>query len=95
MTQECVFCNIVSKKQPTELLFENENFVIIKDIKPACDFHYLAIPKRHIRDGRNLQMTDKPLCKCIGKSLDDPSGRVKFLCSRILKISLTKNRRIR
>ncbi|KAG4073510.1 hypothetical protein HA402_000734 [Bradysia odoriphaga] len=61
MARECVFCNIVSKKENTELLFENNNFVIIRDIKPACDFHYLAIPKRHIRDGRDLQLTDKPL----------------------------------
>lgn len=61
--RECIFCNIVSKKQNTELLFENESFVIIKDIRPACAYHYLAIPKRHIRDGRDLQLTDKPLCK--------------------------------
>lgn len=63
MTRECIFCNITSKKDNTEVLFENESFVIIKDIKPACDFHYLAIPKRHIRDARDLQVTDKPLCK--------------------------------
>lgn len=63
MSRECIFCNIVSKKQNTELLFENDSFVIIKDIRPACDFHYLAIPKRHIRDGRDLTSTDKPLRK--------------------------------
>jgi len=63
MTRECVFCNIISKKNntETEVLFENESFVIIKDIRPACDFHYLAIPKKHINDGRDLQVADKPL----------------------------------
>lgn len=63
MSRECIFCNIANKKQNTEILFENENFVIIKDIRPACEFHYLAIPKRHIRDGRDLTVTDKPLRK--------------------------------
>ncbi|KAJ6642936.1 Adenosine 5'-monophosphoramidase HINT3, partial [Pseudolycoriella hygida] len=61
MARECVFCNIVWKKLDADFLFENEGFVIIKDIRPACEFHYLAVPKRHIRDGRDLQSTDKSL----------------------------------
>lgn len=62
--QECVFCNIISRKsENTEILYENEHLVIIKDIKPACEFHYLAIPKKHIKDARDLQLSDMPLCK--------------------------------
>lgn len=60
----CIFCDIIAGKSPNTVIeFENENIVIFKDIKPASDFHYLAVPKKHIEDVRTLTLADKDLGK--------------------------------
>lgn len=61
----CIFCDIVDKKTNTEILFENEEFVAFRDIKPAASYHFLIIPKRHIMNINSLTVDDKPMCKLI------------------------------
>lgn len=61
-SSSCVFCDIVNKQSKnTNIEFENDNLIIIKDIKPATEHHYLAITKKHITDARNLTKDDKIL----------------------------------
>lgn len=43
----CIFCDILNKKISSSVLFENENFILINDIKPDAKIHMLAIPKKH------------------------------------------------
>ncbi|RVE47166.1 hypothetical protein evm_008134 [Chilo suppressalis] len=57
----CVFCNIVNKLDNTELLYEDEQVCIFRDIKPASSFHILTVPKRHIEDVKGLTSSDKDL----------------------------------
>lgn len=60
--QNCEFCKIVSgDSADTNIEFDNERIVIFKDAKPASDYHYLAVPKVHIEDGRKLTINDKDL----------------------------------
>ncbi|CAH2064859.1 unnamed protein product, partial [Iphiclides podalirius] len=58
---KCVFCNIVNKLENTEILYEDEDVCVFRDIKPASDFHILTIPKRHIEDVKSLTPSDKTL----------------------------------
>lgn len=45
---KCLFCNIANgRKPPVKLLYENEEYAILKDKYPASTHHYLAIPKQH------------------------------------------------
>ena len=46
---DCVFCKIDKGEIPSQKLFENENFFIIKDIEPKAKLHYLAITKKHFK----------------------------------------------
>jgi histidine triad (HIT) family protein len=44
----CLFCNIVEKKIPAEIVLENEHVVAFKDIRPAAPAHALVVPRQHI-----------------------------------------------
>lgn len=59
--KQCVFCEICAKRQPAEIVYEDEEVMVFKDIKPATKHHYLSIPKKHIQDSRVLTKDDKPL----------------------------------
>ncbi len=46
--KDCLFCKIVKKEIPADIVYENENLLVFKDINPQAPVHVLAIPKRHI-----------------------------------------------
>lgn len=71
----CIFCDIIAGESlATQIDFENENIVIFKDIKPASDFHYLAVPKNHIEDVRTLSIEHKNLSKYQQNSNNKPKA---------------------
>lgn len=46
----CVFCKIIDKELPSELLFESEKVIAIKDLNPLTPNHTLIIPKQHYKN---------------------------------------------
>lgn len=44
---KCIFCDIVNKLEPAEILLENEKVISFLDINPLNYGHALIIPKRH------------------------------------------------
>ena len=58
---DCLFCSIVDKKIPAEIIFENDNVVAFKDINPQAPVHFLVIPKKHIATINDLKETDSEL----------------------------------
>lgn len=45
---DCLFCNIVEKKIPADIVYESEDIIAFKDIEPKAPIHCLIIPKKHI-----------------------------------------------
>jgi len=58
---DCIFCKIIKKEEPAEIVYENENFIVIKDIKPKAPVHLLVIPKTHIFSLKDIKEKDKEL----------------------------------
>ena len=58
MSEDCLFCKIVKGEIPSEFLYEDDQFIVIKDINPAAPVHLLLIPKKHIRSNNDLQKED-------------------------------------
>lgn len=52
---DCVFCNIVNKTLTSEILFENENLIAIRDILPKAPVHVLVLPREHIMSINKLE----------------------------------------
>lgn len=46
---DCIFCKIVRKEIPAEIVYEDENFLAFLDIHPQSPGHTLVIPKDHYR----------------------------------------------
>lgn len=58
---DCIFCKIINKEIPAQILFENEKLLILQDIKPSAPFHHLIIPKEHIRSIMDLEETNREI----------------------------------
>lgn len=58
---DCVFCNIVNKTIEAEVLFENGELIVIKDILPKAPVHLLVIPKKHIVSIGHMEEADAKL----------------------------------
>jgi histidine triad (HIT) family protein len=44
----CIFCKIIKKEIPADIIFEDEDVIAFKDVKPIAPVHVLVIPKKHI-----------------------------------------------
>ena len=47
--KNCLFCKIVAKELPAEIVYEDDNFLAFMDINPRSPGHTLVIPKDHYR----------------------------------------------
>ncbi len=45
----CVFCQIVQKKIPSYIIYEDDYTLVFLDIAQDVDGHMLAIPKKHVQ----------------------------------------------
>ncbi len=61
MVEDCIFCKIVNRQIPSEFLYEDDDCVVIRDIKPHAPVHLLILPKRHIRSVNDLEQQDSQL----------------------------------
>ena len=43
----CIFCKIVNKEIPSNIVLEDDNFLAFHDINPTRKVHVLVIPKSH------------------------------------------------
>ncbi len=55
---ECIFCKIIARELPANVIAENSAVIVIKDINPKAAIHFLIIPKKHLVDLRDVQAID-------------------------------------
>ena len=58
---DCIFCKIANKEINSEIVSEDDNFVVFKDINPKAPVHLLIIPKAHIGPVSALGAKDKEI----------------------------------
>lgn len=54
----CIFCDIIEKKVPSEIVYENEQTIAFQDIRPKAPVHVLIVPKKHIRSVNDITEAD-------------------------------------
>jgi len=56
---DCLFCKIVKKEIPSEIVFQDEVITVFKDINPSASVHLLVIPNKHIPSVREMVDIDE------------------------------------
>lgn len=57
----CLFCQIIKKEIPAEIIFENDLLIIFKDIHPKAPIHFLIVPKKHLSSVNELNEEDRQI----------------------------------
>ena len=77
MSDGCVFCRIVTRESPADIVYEDDAVLAFKDIYPKAPIHYLIIPKRHIESLARLEPGDTDLvgrCVHVARVLGERTG---------------------
>jgi histidine triad (HIT) family protein len=56
--QDCIFCKIIKREIPSDIVYEDDQILAFKDIQPIAPTHLLFIPKKHIPTFFELQPED-------------------------------------
>ena len=59
--ENCIFCKIVKGDIPSSKLYEDDDFIVIRDINPLYKVHDLIITKKHIASVNEVNETDSEI----------------------------------
>ena len=48
MSNDCIFCKIIAKEIPGDIVYADEYVTAFHDIQPAAPVHVLIVPNKHI-----------------------------------------------
>ena len=54
MSDDCLFCKIVNRELPADIVYEDDELVAFNDISPQAPTHILIIPKTHVATVNDL-----------------------------------------
>ena len=88
--KETIFDKIISKKIPSDIVYEDDHYLAFKDINPQAPVHILIIPKKRIPTINDLEENDnlivgqlifiaKKLAKLL--EIDEEGYRLVFNCN--------------
>lgn len=62
---ECIFCNIIAGTAPANLVYQDDDLIVIHDVRPIAQVHLLVIPRKHIASLNELQAEDAALASLL------------------------------
>ncbi len=74
--ENCVFCKIISGEIKSNIVYEDEDFVIFPDLNPKAKLHYLAVPKKHFATLAEMNEADSMM---LGRIL----GKIPILSNKL------------
>ncbi len=66
MADGCIFCRIAGGEIPAQIVFQDEELVVFRDLAPKAPTHLLIIPRRHVASLAETGPEDREL---LGKLL--------------------------
>ncbi len=74
---DCLFCRIVTRQSPSDIVYEDDAVVAFKDIYPKAPVHLLIVPRRHIASLAEATEADAEVlgrCVVAARRLAESSG---------------------
>lgn len=71
---DCLFCKIVNREIPADIVFEDDAVLAFNDINPQAPTHQLIVPKQHIATLNDLAESDLALV-----------GRLPYTAARLAR----------
>jgi histidine triad (HIT) family protein len=86
--ENCLFCKIINRKIPAEIVYETDDILAFKDIAPQAPVHILIIPKTHIISTNEITDANLPgklilTATKLAKDLNLEGYRLVFNCNEI------------
>jgi histidine triad (HIT) family protein len=57
----CIFCQIIARQQPADIVYEDDEIIVFKDLHPQAPIHVLLVPKWHLETVNDLEATHIPV----------------------------------
>ena len=76
--EDCIFCKIINKEIPSEIVYEDEKVIAFKDINPAAPIHILVVPKKHIATLLDVTEEENDLISYIYKTINKIANENDF-----------------
>jgi histidine triad (HIT) family protein len=77
VSQDCVFCRIVARETPADVVYEDAHVMAFRDIYPKAPVHLLVVPRRHIDSLATLTPGDVEVvgrCVLLARRLGEDTG---------------------
>jgi histidine triad (HIT) family protein len=74
---DCLFCRIVARQSPADIVYEDDAIVAFKDIYPKAPVHLLIVPRRHVASLLEATVEDAALlgrCVLVARRLAEATG---------------------
>lgn len=72
----CLFCKIIDKEIPANIVCENDKVIAFKDINPQAKVHVLIVPKLHIENVRGITDENKEVLADIHKMANEVAKKL-------------------
>ena len=84
--ENCLFCKIIKREIPADIVFEDDDVLCFKDINPQAPVHLLVIPKKHIPTMNDIAEVDFALMGRLTGALQKIARQEGFENKRRVKI---------
>ncbi len=58
---DCIFCKIIARQAPGEILYQDERVTAFRDIRPLAPTHVLIVPNKHLASVNEVSEADEPV----------------------------------
>jgi len=72
----CLFCKIIDKEIPANIVCENDKVISFKDINPQAKVHVLIVPKQHIENLKGITNENKDILADIHKMANEVAKKL-------------------
>src|SRR5438105_1857261 len=81
---DCLFCKIVAREIPAQIVHEDALSVAFKDINPQAPTHVLVVPKKHIASLSDSNESDAELLGRLQLTLKKIASESKLSSFRVV-----------